>query len=303
MKRSLPSLNALRAFEAAARLGRVNAAADELAVTPAAVSHQIKALEDYFGIPLFRREVRRVSLTRAGQELLPQLTEGFDRLAEACARIMTAEETGVLTVSAPPTFAAKWLVRRLQDFSARHPEITVRLDGSISLTDFDRDDVDIAIRFGLGNYEGLRAEPLASGSMVMVCAPSLLEGDRPLRTPDDLRHHRLLHSDWSSKRDTQPDWTMVLKFAGVNGVDGRKGPVFGNDDLLLTAAAQGQGVALVSEVYAREEIAAGRIVRLFDFLLPSEYHYWLVCPPAYLERPKVAAFRDWIVAETARDET
>lgn len=297
MKRRLPSLNALRAFEVAARLGRVNGAAEELNVTPAAVSHQIKSLEEYFGVPLFRREVRRISLTRAGETLLPQVSDGFDQLAAACSLLLSEEETGVLTVSAPPTFAAKWLVQRLIDFNEQHPDISVRLDGSVDIALFD-DDVDVAIRFGLGPYDDLYSVPLVKETVVAVCAPSLLNGDKPLSTPDDLRHHTLLHVDWEVPSGTKVDWTMWLKLAGVEGVDGRKGPQFNSEHLSISAAVQGQGVALIGEVHAREELASGRIVQLFDIDLPTEYHYWLVCPPAYLDRPKVAAFRDWIVEAT-----
>jgi len=301
MKRRLPSLNALRAFEAAARLGRVNGAAEELNVTPAAVSHQIKSLEEYFGVSLFRRSVRRISLTRAGETLLPQVTDGFDQLAAACKLLLSEEETGILTVSAPPTLAAKWLVQRLQDFNMRHPEISVRLDGSVGLTRFEEDDVDVAIRFGAGPYEDLHAEPLIAETVLAVCAPSLLNGDKPLKTPEDLAHHTLLHVDWQSKSGAKVDWTMWLKLAGVEHIDGRRGPQFNSEHLSLATAVEGHGIALVGEVHARDELASGRVVQLFDLVLPTEFHYWLVCPPQYLDRPKVKAFRDWIVAEAASE--
>ncbi len=303
MKRRLPSLNALRAFEAAARLGRINAAADELSVTPAAVSHQIKGLEDYFGVPLFQRAVRKISLTPAGAALLPQLTEGFDHLAAACSRVESSEREGILTVSTPPTYAAKWLVQRLQDFYDKHPDISVRLDGSVSLTDFSGDDadIDVAIRFGAGPYPELHAEVVGDVTVYPVCAPKLLEGPKPLRTPDDLRHHTLLHVEWHMSGDDRPDWPMWLALAGVEGVDTRRGPVFNADELAVAAAVDGQGVALVTGVYVEQDLNAGRLVRLFDVELPTQYHYWLVCPKNYLERPKVAAFRDWIVGEAAKN--
>ncbi|MEQ8666810.1 MAG: transcriptional regulator GcvA [Rhodospirillales bacterium] len=298
MRSYLPSLNALRAFEAAARLGRVNAAAEELSVTPAAVSHQIKSLEEHFGVPLFRREVRQISLTPTGQKLLPLLSEGFEKLAEACRLIETAEQSGVLVVSAPPTFAAKWLVRSLQDFYAVHPDISVRLDGTIGLTDFDRDDVDVAIRFGAGPYPDLHAVPLLAERVYAVCAPDLATPEKPLDTPDDLRHHKLLHMTWQSPSGLMPDWPMWLKTAGVEGVDTTPRLVFNNEVLAIEAAIAGQGVALMSAFHAKGEIERGRLIGLFDLELPTDFHYWLVCPPAYAERPKVSAFQDWIVEAT-----
>jgi len=300
LKRRLPSLNALRAFEAAARLGRIDAAAEELSVTPAAVSHQIKGLEEYFGMPLFHRTVRKIRPTDTGRALLPQLTEGFDLLAAACRTVDQPGRDGVLTVSAPPTFAARWLVQRLQGFYDLCPDISVRLDGSVGLTTFTGDDadIDVAVRFGAGPYPHLHAELIGDVSVFPVCSPALLEGKHPIRTPDDLRHHTLLHVEWRTSGAVIPDWPMWLALAGVEGVDPRRGPRFNSDELAIAAAVEGQGVALVTAVYAGPDVETGRLVRLFDVELPTEYHYWLVCPPAHMARPKVKAFRDWIMAES-----
>ncbi len=295
MSRRLPPLNALRAFEAAGRRASMSAAADELAVTPAAVSHQIKTLEDYFGIALFHRAVRSIRLTDRGAALLPYLSEGLDLWAEGCRKLQALDDNAPLVISSAPVFAGKWLVRRLTDFNSHYPDITVRLDGNLSIADFTTDGVDAAIRFGTGPYPGLHSDPLVNEDVAPICSPALMEGAHPLRTPEDLAHHTLIHVDWYAAAGTQPDWTMWLRTAGVDGVDGTKGPVVTSDSLAVEAAMDGGGVVLVSEFLVRQDLDRGRLVKPFDLVLPSSHWYWFVCPPEHLERPKVRAFRDWLV--------
>lgn len=301
MPRRLPPLNALRAFEAAGRRSSMSAAADELSVTPAAISHQIKTLEDYFGVSLFHRAVRSVRLTDSGAALLPYLSDGMDLWAEGCRKLGALDDASPLVISSAPVFAGKWLVRWLSNFNAIHPDITVRLDGALTLANFTSDGVDGAIRFGTGPYPGLHTDPLVNEDVVPVCSPMLLEGEHPLRTPDNLIHHTLIHVDWNEIAGTQPDWAMWLRTAGVNGVDPTKGPVMTSDGLAVEGALDGGGVVLVSEFLVRQDLLKGRLVKPFDLVLPSSHWYWFVCPPENLERPKVRAFRDWLVETVGND--
>lgn len=301
MSPRLPPLNALRAFEAAGRCGSMAEAADELAVTPAAISHQIKSLEEHFGFALFNRSVRSIHLTDRGAALLPYLSKGLDLWREGCRKLVTLDDETPLVISSAPVFAGKWLVRRLAEFNALHPDITVRLDGSLSLADFTSDGVDAAIRFGTGPYPDLHAEALVNEDVVPVCAPSLLTGAHALKVPADLAHCTLLHVDWYAAAGTQPDWAMWLKIAGVDDVDSSRGPVFTSDSLAVEAAINGGGVALVSEFLVREDLDRGRLVKPFDLVLPSSHWYWLLCPKESLERTKVRAFRDWLVAAVGSD--
>ena len=301
MSRRLPPLNALRAFEAVGRRGSMSVAADELSVTPAAVSHQIKALEEYFGIALFHRAVRSVRLTDRGAALLPYVTDGLDIWATGCQKLGVLDDASPLVISSAPVFAGKWLVRWLSDFNTHHPDITVRLDGSLSLADFTTDGVDAAIRFGAGPYPDFHADPLVNEDVVPVCSPALLEGSHPLRTPEDLAHHTLIHVDWNAMTWAQPDWAMWLRTAGVSGVDASRGPVMTSDGLAVEAALDGGGVILVSAFLVSQDITNGRLVRPFDLVLPSHHWYWFLCPPENLERPKVKAFRDWLVDAIRRD--
>jgi len=301
MPSRLPPLNALRAFEAAGRRASMSAAAEELAVTPAAISHQIKTLEDYFRFPLFHRTVRSIRLTDRGAALLPYLSEGLEQWKQGCAILQTLDEEAPLVISSAPVFAGKWLVRRLWEFNALHPDINVRLDGTLSIATFAGDGVDAAIRFGTGPYPGLHAETLAAEDVIPVCSPALLEGKHPLLTPQDLAHHTLIHVDWFAAAGTQPDWVMWLKTAGVTAVNALKGPVMTSDSLAVEAAINAGGVALVSEFLVRQDLDSGRLIRPFDLVLPSDYWYWFICPEGHLERPNVRAFRDWLVAAVHDD--
>ena len=297
MPRRIAPLNALRAFEAAARHLSFTKAAEELHVTPAAISHQIEALEDYCGAPLFRRMTRSLLLTDQGQAALPALREGFDRLAAASQQLARPHDDRVLTISTAPSIAAKWLVTRLERFRKKQPDIDVRLDTNDRLTDFERDGVDLVIRFGGGNYPGLHVEPLFSTNVFPVCSPELLTGPHPLKEPADLAGHPLLHVSWSSQTVTWPAWRMWLLAAGVEGVDAERGPRFNDAGLVMQTAIAGQGVALATDVLAADDLAAGRLVRPFELSVPVDFGYYIVCPKEKAENPTVAAFAAWLHEE------
>ena len=299
MARNLPPLNSLRAFEAAARHLSFTKAAEELHVTPAAISHQVKALEEQLGVVLFRRLTRALRLTEAGQAALPVLRDGFDKLADAVDLLHRHEESGALTVSLDPSFAAKWLVPRLDRFRAAHPDLDLRLAATEKLADFQRDNVDLAIRFGGGSYPGLESKRLFSREMFPVCSPQLLNGPTPLENPDDLRHHTLLHLDWDLEDATAPTWRMWLLAAGIHDIDFTRGPVFSITSLAIQAAIEGQGVALANSVLVADDLAAGRLVMPFDLTVcdPLDFAYHVVVPKRTADLPKVAAFRDWILSE------
>jgi LysR family glycine cleavage system transcriptional activator len=301
--RNLPPLNSLRAFEASGRLLSFAKAADELGVTPAAVSHQVRGLEDHLGVTLFTRLTRRVVLTPAGLALLAPLTEGFDRLAEAVAGVKAAEEAGPLAVSVAPSFAAKWLVPRIERFNAAHPDIDLLIAPSQGLTDFRGDGIDVAIRYGAGDYPGLHVEALFPETLAPMCSPMLRDGPRPLAVPADLRHHMLIHDDSSNFMGPIPDWGMWLRLAGASDIDTSRGPRFGFTEHALQAAIDGVGIVLGRKSLAAADIAAGRLVCPFELSLPVEFGYFLVYPETAIARPKVAAFRDWLFAEIACDET
>lgn len=299
MPRRIAPLNALRAFEAAARHLSFTKAAEELHVTPAAISHQIKALEEYCGAPLFRRMTRALLLTDRGQAALPVLREGFDMLAVASRQLARPVEDHILTVSAAPSIAGKWLVARLERFRVRHPSIDVRLDASTQVTDFNRDGVDLVIRYGAGNYPDLHVEPLFPVSAFPVCSPALLETGPPLKVPGDLARHTLLHADWTPQSATWPSWRMWLLAAGVQGVDAERGPRFNDVGFVIQTAIEGHGVALATDVLAADDLATGRLVRPFEFTVPVDFGYYIVCPRGKAEIPKVAAFAAWLHEEAA----
>lgn len=299
MTRRLPPLNGLRAFEAAARYLSFTKAAEELNVTPAAVSQQVKLLEEYFGVQLFKRLTRALMLTDPGQLVLPILQEAFDKLAEVDQILRNRQDNRILTVSVAPSFGAKWLVPKLDRFRRAYPDYDIRLDATDTRADFRRDNVDIAMRYGRGQYPGLVSECLITEVAVPVCSPVLLEHEHPLRTPEDLRYHTLLHIQWKMESDAAPNWRMWLKAAGVKDVDFDRGPQFSMDSLAIQAAIDGQGVALMSLTLVEQDIAAGRLVRPFpdEVRQKTKFGYYLVYPEAHLHHPKVAAFRDWVVRE------
>lgn len=297
MSDRLPSLNALRAFEAVTRHLSLTGAARELNVTPAAISHQIKALEADLGVVLLRRVRGSFRLSETAHTALPALRAGFDSLAEAARRLRSDSGRRVLTISVGPTFASTWLVRRLGRFKRLHPEIEVRIDATDAMADLIRGGVDVGIRFGIGSYPGLVAIPLFAEAIYPVCSPGLLADGPPLAAPDDLARHTLLHVEWTLDQGDTIDWQMWLRAAGAAAVDGSRGQRFSHSNIALQAAAEGEGLALASDTLVADDLAAGRLVRPFEISLPLDFAYYLVYPEADATAPKIVAFRDWLLAE------
>jgi LysR family glycine cleavage system transcriptional activator len=298
--RRLPPLKSLQAFEAAARWLSFSKAAEELFVTPAAISQQVKQLETYLGVPLFHRLTRSVSLTGEAKTMLPLMTEGFDSLAEAIDRLKLEGRSGILTVSTVPTFAIKWLVHHLTDFSEQYPDIDVRLDASLETRDFNRDGIDVSIRLGMGDYPGFHVSKVFDERVSPVCSPKLLEGSTPLAKLEDLKSHRLLHVDWGALTNQSPDWQMWALAAGLEDMSVNRGPRFTVENMAIEAAINADGVALVSHSAVVEDLKAGRLVRPFDLTVQSDLAYWLVCPHAHLHKAKVTAFCNWLLAEVGK---
>ena len=297
MVRRLPSLNSLRAFEAAARHSSISAAAGELNVTPAAISQQIKGLEAQLNVNLFRRMNRALALTEHGRLLLPGLSDGFDQLDQAVAEVHQAQSKGLLNLSSSPSFASKWLIPRLDRFQSDYPEIEVRISASTDLVDFRRDEMDCAVRFGRGQYDGVEAIWLLGEEVFPVCSPTLLDGPKGLHSLEQLRHHRLLHDGTPMPDDMTPDWRMWLKAARAKNVDPALGMTLAPWTMVVQAAIEGQGVALGRRALVANDLAAGRLVRPFDLGLPLAFSHWLVYPSGADRQPKIRAFRDWITAE------
>ncbi len=296
MSRRLPPLNALRAFEAAARHLSFTKAAEELNVTPAAVSHQVKALEDSAGGPLFKRLTRALKLTDRGRSTLPHLSEGFDRLEDGAKLLSQSRERNVLVVTTAPTFAAKWLMPRLDSFQQANPDLNIRLDATVAAVDLRRDEVDIAIRFGTGDYPGYRVDTLFNEEVFPVCSPALLAGACDL-TPSDLADYTLLHTSFAATTGYRVDWRMWLKTVGAKNVDWQRGPVFSDDTLTAQAALMGQGVALMNGAAVRDDLREGRLVRPFDQSMESDFAYYLLSPQETTDDPAISAFREWILSE------
>jgi LysR family glycine cleavage system transcriptional activator len=297
-RRRLPPLNSLRAFEAAARHLSFERAGDEIAVTASAVGQQVKGLEAWLGVPLFvRLPSKGVALTPAGERYAATLTGLLDELNEATARVMRSEASRVLTVSTLPSFASSWLIPRLGSLKARHPDLELRVSISTGKTDFAREDVDVAIRWGKGDYPGLRTDLLMEETFFPVCSMALRDDpERPLREPRDLVHHTLLHEIPEGVPDYMT-WPRWLAAVGVEEADVERGPRFSHTFLSLQAAASGQGVALATNVLIGDYLEAGRLVRPFPHQVKGAYQYYVVCPEATAERPAIAAFRSWLLDE------
>jgi LysR family glycine cleavage system transcriptional activator len=300
-RRRLPPLNALRAFESAARHLNFSRAAEELAVTPGAVSQQIQNLEDYVGAPLFKRTPRGLLLTDSAQTALPALREAFDRLAEAASLLTAAVDGRRLTLTAPPSFAAKWLVPRLGGFEAANPQVDVWLSADMDLVDFAASDVDLAIRYGPGPYPGLEAMRLISETVIPVMSPELM-ASTPVRTPSDLARQVLLHDGSPDADESCPDWQMWLAARGVRGIDANRGPRFNQSSLVIEAAVSGRGVALAKRTLAQDDIDAGRLVAPMPISTMVDFAYFLVHPKAKGRLPQVKAFVAWIRAEAQAHE-
>ena len=297
MARKIYPLNALRAFEASARHLSFVKAADELSVTPAAVSHQVKKLEEFLGFALFRRQTRGLLLVESGQSLLSELSEVFLQLDKAMERVIDHDSRGTLTLSVAPTFAVMWLIPRLQKFYALYPDIDVRISTGLGLVDFRRDDFDAAIRLGNGKWFGLETIKLFDESVSPMCSPRLLEGPGAIKSPDDLRKQVLLHNHSMDHDPDAPTWEKWLEAAGASGVDASRGTHFSLPDHGLQAAIDGAGVVLGWRFLSANDLAAGRVVEPFDLTLPLGASFFLVYPEAHSLRPDIVAFRDWLVQE------
>lgn len=316
MKSRLPPLNALRAFEIAARHLSFKHAAEELCVTPTAISHQIRQLEEFLGVALFRRLTRSLELTAEGLALLPKVREGMRCFVDGVDAIHQPPGHQRLVVAAPPSFATRWLVPRLKHFAERQPDVELHLLSSVNAIDTDSShisrifdpaelangDAHVAICFGTGAYPGYWVDRILSSGYLPVCSPSLMTGSHPLRTPDDLRFHPLIHDDTIPDQRARPTWQEWLTQAGVNGIDATAGPHFRDSGLALAAAIDGMGVALASRPLVVTEVEAGRLVVPFKWTFRERFAYYLVAPDAVAQRPPVAALRSWLLAEAAQTE-
>lgn len=295
MKHPLP-LQALRAFVEVGQRGSIKAAAEALHVTSGAVSQQIRLLEERVGMPLFTRERQGLRLTEAGASVHPALLAAFAQIASASQALEDIGGRQTLTVSTVATFAAAWLVPRLGRFNQRHPHIEVRVEATSALVDLRRDRVDVALRHGLGDYPGLQVTRLMAPVLVPVASPALMAGQPPITRPGDCLRYPLLH-------DTdRADWPLWLAAHGAPDDDrdaarALRGSAFEDDFLLIRAAEAGQGLALVPQLYAQEEIAAGRLMQVLDLPWPARFAYYLVARPDSATRPAVQAFMAWICEE------
>lgn len=310
MSHRLPPLNALRAFEAAARHLSFKNAAQELSVTPTAISHQIKLLEDFLNLPLFHRLTRALALTPQGEAMLPKVREGLECFVAAVARAHERVSGGRLIVVLPPSFATRWLVPRLRRFAVAKPSLSLHVIRSLSTidgnqaagvaapepADLRQEDSLVAIRFGSGIYPGYRVDCMFGSDYIAVCSPDLLKADPPLRVPQDMRHQVLLHDDGAGDR-IGPGWDEWFRLAGMSGVDTKAGPHFGDAGMAYVAALDGLGVALASKPLVATAIAQGRLVAPFDIAVEQKFAYYLVVPEAIAQRPVVQSFRTWLLEE------
>ena len=291
----LPSLNGLRAFEAAARHLSFTQAASELNVTQTAISHQIKRLEQELGVRLFVRQNRSLTLTPEASQYLPGVRAAFNDLKLATDRLLRKDQDHVLTVSTLASLAAKWLLPRLSAFQEAHPGIDVRITTSTSLVDFPRDNVDAGIRYGRGQWPGVRADWLMADEAFPVCSPALANGTKPLKCPEDLRDHVLLHTSNANS----DDWRLWLTAAGLPAdLSKQPGVTFDLIFMTIQAAIDGIGVAMGRTSYVQDDIAKGRLVVPFKIALPADAGFYLVSPEGRREAPKLAAFRQWMIAAT-----
>ena len=295
MRPRLPPLNALKAFEAAARHESFTRAAEELCVTQGAVSHQVKALETELAIKLFSRERQRLIITEAGRDYLAVIRDALDRIATGTERLLQRQNAGVLTVSTSPDFAAKWLVHRLGHFAEAHSGIDLRVSATMHHVDFAREEVDLAVRHGDGNWPGLDATRLCTERLFAVCSPKLLSGRRRIGGVADILRFPLIHLD------SRSDWADWLRGVGIDDADVTHGPVLNRASMVIDAAINGQGVALARTTLAAFDLISGRLARPFAEALRLSKTYWIVCPKATASLPKIATFRDWLLAEASSD--
>ncbi len=299
MARKLPPLNALRAFEAAARHLSFTRAAEELFVTQAAVSHQVKALEEHLGIQLFKRLNRALMLTDEGQRYFPDVRDALDQLSNATRSLHKSDTSGILTVSVMPSFASLWLVSRIPNFTHAHPDIDLRIAADDRVVDFAQDDVDCTIRYGMGKWPDVYKEKFLEEEVYPVCSPYYLERHPSITTPEGLKGHTLLH-DYAlrSQAEEHLSWEYWLEQAGIEGVDHTRGPKFSHTHMVIQSCMAGEGIAMGRSAMIQNELEAGRLIRLFDFAVKAEIAYYFVCPENAIERFKIKAFRDWLLSES-----
>lgn len=313
----LPPLNALRAFEVAARHLSFKNAALELSVTPTAVSHQIKLLEGFLGQPLFHRLTRALALTPQGEAMLPKVREGLTCFAAAAEAACGRARNHRLIVVMPPSFATRWLVPRLRRFALTEPALSLHVVRSLKAIDSGQatgaasfDDVDlrpgdamVVIRYGSGVYPGFQVDPMFGSDYIAVCSPKLLQADPPLRVPDDMRFQVLLHDESTTSERSGLGWDEWLRLAGVQGIDSQAGPHFSDSGMVYVAALDGLGVALASKPLVATALAQGRLVAPFDITVGQNHAYYLVVPEAVAKRPAVQAFRQWLREEARAEES
>lgn len=290
MSRRLPPLNALKAFEAAARNLSFTKAAEELFVTQAAVSHQIKTLEEHLGLKLFLRKNRSLLLTEEGQAYFLDIKDIFTQLVDATERLLARGAKGSITVSLTPSFAIQWLIPRLNLFNEAHPEIDIRIKAQELEENSLTDDVDVAIYYGRGHWNGVQTHKLHTEYLVPLCSPMLLNGPKPLFNINDLENHTLLHDT------TRKNWKTWMKTAGVRNIKVNTGPIFSHSSMVLQAAIHGQGVALGNSVLARPDIDSGRLVIPFSHTLESKNAFYLVCRESQSELGKIVSFKEWMLS-------
>jgi len=313
MSGRLPPLNALRAFEVAARHLSFKLAAEELSVTPTAISHQIRGLEHDLGVTLFRRLTRALELTPEGEAMLPKLCEAMANIAASVEAVRALRPSARLVVVAPPSFASRWLVPRLQAFARLQPQVELHLASSMKAIDAadpgshgqdvagQRADGEVWIRFGSGRYPGYHTDWLFEPAYTAVCSPALLRAKLPLRRPEDLRRHNLIHDDTVPDARERQTWVEWLHVAGVGGLTAEAGLHFSDSGLAIAAALDGLGVALLSKPLVAAEIAAGRLVAPFDITVRRRFAYYIVTHEAVAAQPPIAAFRTWLLDEVRRD--
>ncbi len=292
MSQKLPPLNALKAFEAAARHLSVKAAAEELFVTPGAVSQMLKTLEAHLGVKLFERVNRGIYLTPAGRDYLPAIRNAFRQIAEASRRVAASKEGGLLTVSVTPFFASAWLVPRMKSFQDMHPDIDLQIVTSSALVDFSRSGVDVAVRHGLGRYAGLRSDRVVTVEMAVVAAPSLVARFGLPAGAEDLMR-------WPHVHDAErKGWSLWFEANGIEEIRAPRGPSFDDSSLLLKAVLTGQGAGLLPAAMITGEIEGGQLVQLLEATHMEDFAYYLVCPEITRNDPKIAAFREWILGQS-----
>ena len=297
-QRRLPPLNSLRAFEASARHLSFTKASEELFVTQAAVSHQIKHLEEYLGIKLFNRENRQLTLTEEGEQYWPEINRIFEQLRSATESLYTPGVTGHLTISVAPTFAIEWLIPRLPQFKEHYPDIEINITAMDveREIDFFGEDIDVAIYFSTGPYKkGVIVRRLLNEYLIPVCSPELLHAGKPLNSPEDLRKHKLLHEV------NHRDWRRWMELAHISDFDFTKDTIYSHTVMVMQAAIHSQGVAIVHSILAQRELESGRLVRPFNLPLQTRRAYDIACPEGHETKPKIVAFSQWLRATLERD--